>query len=97
MQKGSVIAALDIGSSKISCFIARLIDKEGHFEVVVALHSLGGHFLGTMYGLADHIFCGFHINDDAVFNTVRGAVADADNFKMAFFVNQSRDKAGYLA
>lgn len=38
MQKGSVIAALDIGSSKISCFIARLIDKEGHFEVVGVGH-----------------------------------------------------------
>ncbi|MCB9988581.1 MAG: cell division protein FtsA [Rhodospirillales bacterium] len=37
--KGSVIAALDIGSSKIACFIARVIDEEGHFEVLGIGHQ----------------------------------------------------------
>jgi cell division protein FtsA len=27
--KGSIVAALDIGSSKIACFIARVIDESG--------------------------------------------------------------------
>ncbi|MDH5722008.1 MAG: cell division protein FtsA [Alphaproteobacteria bacterium] len=32
--KGSVLAALDIGSSKISCFIGRMIDDSGGFELI---------------------------------------------------------------
>jgi len=32
--KGSLLAALDVGSSKIACFIARLIDDDGTFEVL---------------------------------------------------------------
>lgn len=38
-QKGSVLAALDIGSSKIACFIARIIDDEGNFEVLGIGHQ----------------------------------------------------------
>lgn len=38
-QKGSVIAALDIGSSKIACFIARIIDDDGHFEILGIGHQ----------------------------------------------------------
>jgi len=37
--KGSVIAALDIGSSKIACFIARVIDDKGGFEIVGVGHQ----------------------------------------------------------
>ena len=37
--RGSVIAALDIGSSKIACFIARVIDDEGRFEVLGVGHQ----------------------------------------------------------
>ncbi|MBI4030424.1 MAG: cell division protein FtsA [Proteobacteria bacterium] len=37
--KGSIIAALDIGSSKIACFIARIIDDNGGFEVVGVGHQ----------------------------------------------------------
>lgn len=37
--KGSVIAALDIGSSKVACFIARIIDDNGGFEVVGVGHQ----------------------------------------------------------
>lgn len=38
-SKGSVIAALDIGSSKIACFIARVLDEEGRFEVLGIGHQ----------------------------------------------------------
>ncbi len=37
--KGSVLAALDIGSSKIACFIARVVDDEGHFEILGIGHQ----------------------------------------------------------
>lgn len=37
--KGSVIAALDIGSSKIACFIARVVDDRGGFEVLGVGHQ----------------------------------------------------------
>ncbi len=37
--KGSVVAALDIGSSKIACFIARIVDDEGNFEVLGVGHQ----------------------------------------------------------
>lgn len=37
--KGSIIAALDIGSSKIACFIARIVDDGGHFEILGIGHQ----------------------------------------------------------
>lgn len=37
--KGSVLAALDIGSSKIACFIARVIDDRGGFEILGVGHQ----------------------------------------------------------
>jgi cell division protein FtsA len=37
--KGSVLAALDIGSSKIACFVARVVDDEGNFEVLGVGHQ----------------------------------------------------------
>jgi len=37
--KGSIVAALDIGSSKIACFIARIVDDEGHFEILGIGHQ----------------------------------------------------------
>ncbi len=50
--KGSVIAALDIGSSKIACFIARVIDDEGHFEVLgIGHHAAQGIKNGTVVDL----------------------------------------------
>ena len=36
--KGSLLAALDIGSSKIACFIGRVTDDEGSFEVIGVGH-----------------------------------------------------------
>jgi cell division protein FtsA len=38
-QKGSVLAALDIGSTKIACFIARVVDDDGHFEILGVGHQ----------------------------------------------------------
>lgn len=38
--RGSLIAALDVGSHKIACFIARIIDNEGGFEVIGVGHSV---------------------------------------------------------
>lgn len=37
--RGSVIAALDVGSSKIACFIARVLDDEGNLEVLGVGHQ----------------------------------------------------------
>lgn len=70
MQKGSVIAALDIGSSKIGCFIARLIDKDGHFEVV-----------GVGYRASDGIKNGAIIDMKAAEHVIRQTVHSAE--KMA--------------
>ncbi|MFN3700066.1 MAG: cell division protein FtsA [Alphaproteobacteria bacterium] len=37
--RGSLLAALDIGSTKIACFIGRVIDDEGTFEVLGVGHQ----------------------------------------------------------
>lgn len=51
--KGSVIAALDIGSSKIACFIARIVDDEGRFEVLgVGHHASQGIKAGAVVDLS---------------------------------------------
>lgn len=66
--KGSVIAALDIGSSKIACFIARVIDDEGHFEVLgVGHHASQGIKSGTVIDMAQ------------AENTIRQTVHAAEN------------------
>ncbi len=44
--KGSVIAALDIGSSKIACFIARIVDDEGRFQVMGVGHQASAGIKG---------------------------------------------------
>lgn len=36
--RGSLIAALDVGSSKITCFIGRTVDDEGAFEIIGVGH-----------------------------------------------------------
>lgn len=47
--KGSVIAALDVGSSKIACFIGHVVDDEGHVEVIgVGHHAAKGMKGGTV-------------------------------------------------
>jgi len=51
--KGSVIAALDIGSSKVACFIARVIDDTGRFEVLGVGHQASqGIKAGSVIDLA---------------------------------------------
>jgi cell division protein FtsA len=50
--RGSLLAALDIGSSKIACFIGRIADNDGTFEVLgVGHHSTAGVRSGTIANL----------------------------------------------
>ncbi len=64
--KGSVLAALDIGSSKIACFIARIIDDEGNFEVLGIGHQASAGILkGTITDL--------HAAEVAIRQTVHAA------------------------
>lgn len=50
--KGALLAALDIGSSKIACFIGRIVDDEGTFEVLgVGHHASKGIKSGTIVDL----------------------------------------------
>ena len=66
--KGSLLAALDIGSSKIACFIGRVIDNEGSFEILgVGHHASRGIKNGTITDL------------DAAENALRQTVHAAEN------------------
>lgn len=38
-SKGSVIAALDVGSTKIACFIAQVRDDHGNIDVIGIGHQ----------------------------------------------------------
>lgn len=50
--KGTLLAALDIGSSKIACFIGRIIDEAGTFEILgVGNHASSGLKNGTITDL----------------------------------------------
>lgn len=52
LPRGSVIAALDIGSSKIACFIAQVIDDDGGVEIVGVGHQASkGMKAGTITDL----------------------------------------------
>jgi cell division protein FtsA len=66
--KGSVIAALDIGSSKIACFIARVRDESGNVDVIGIGHQAShGIRAGTVVDL------------DAAELSIRQAVHAAEN------------------
>lgn len=66
--KGSLLAALDIGSSKTACFIGRVVDDEGTFEVLgVGHHASRGIKNGTIVDL------------EAVESVVRQTVHAAEN------------------
>lgn len=68
MTKGSVIGALDIGSSKIACFIARVLDEQGTVEVVGIGHQASaGVKSGTIIDLV------------AAEGAIRSAVHAAEN------------------
>lgn len=66
--KGSLIAAIDIGSSKIVCFIARVIDDEGQMEVV-----------GAGYQASEGIKSGNIIDLEAAEASIRKTVHAAEN------------------
>lgn len=68
--KNTLIAALDIGSSKIACFIARIIDDQGHFEII-----------GVGQRPSKGVKNGAIIDMDAVDTVIRQAVSAAE--KMA--------------
>ncbi|MEM9468935.1 MAG: cell division protein FtsA [Pseudomonadota bacterium] len=68
--RGSVIAALDIGSHKISCFIAQVIDDDGGLEVV-----------GVGYQASKGIKNGVIVDIDAADKAIRNTVHTAE--KMA--------------
>ncbi len=64
--KGSVIAALDVGSSKIACLIARVIDDQGGMEVLGVGHQASkGVKSGTVIDL--------HASESAIRQTVHAA------------------------
>lgn len=66
--RGSLLAALDIGSSKIACFIGRVVDNEGSFEVLgVGHHASAGIRNGNIANL------------DAAESAIRQTVHAAEN------------------
>lgn len=66
--EGSVIAALDIGSSKTACFIGRTVDTQGTFEIVGVGHKPSqGVKNGTIVDL------------EAADSSIRQAVTQAEN------------------
>ena len=66
--KGSVIAALDIGSSKIACFIARVRDDSGNVDVI-----------GIGHQASQGIKSGTVVDMDAAEAAIRAAVHAAEN------------------
>ncbi len=66
--KGSVIAALDIGSSKIACFIARIKDDNGNIELI-----------GIGHQASQGIRSGTIIDLDAAESSIRQAVHAAEH------------------
>ena len=66
--KGSVIAALDIGSSKIACFIARVRDDNGNVDVI-----------GIGHQASQGIRSGTVVDLDAAEAAIRQAVHAAEN------------------
>jgi cell division protein FtsA len=67
-SKGSLVAALDIGSSKIACFIARVKDDAGNVDVIGIGHQASrGIKSGTVVDL------------DAAEQAIRQAVEAAEN------------------
>lgn len=67
-NRGSIVAALDIGSSKIACLVARVLDEEGMFEIV-----------GVGHQAAAGIRSGTVVDIDAAEAAIREAVHAAEN------------------
>lgn len=66
--KGSILAALDIGSHKIACFIGRIVDDQGAIEV-----------LGVGYQAAKGIKGGTVVDLDLAESAIRSTVHTAEN------------------
>jgi cell division protein FtsA len=66
--KGSIVAALDIGSSKIACFIAKITDDYGGFDVI-----------GIGHQASQGVKSGTIIDLDAAELSIRQAVHAAEN------------------
>lgn len=67
-QRGEVIAALDVGSHKIACFIGRVLDDEGAIEV-----------LGVGYSASKGVRAGVVVDLDAAESAIRQTVQAAEN------------------
>lgn len=53
LKAGSIVATLDVGSSKIACFIARVLDDAGAFEIVgVGHHASQGIKSGVVVDMS---------------------------------------------
>ena len=66
--RGSVVAALDLGTHKIACFIAQVVDDEGGLEVV-----------GVGYQAAQGIKNGVVVDIDVADKAIRNTVHTAEN------------------
>ena len=66
--KGALLAALDVGSSKVACFIGRIVDDEGTFEV-----------LGVGHHASKGIKGGVIVDLDAAEAVIRQTVHAAEN------------------
>lgn len=67
-QRGEVIAALDIGSHKIACFIGRVLDDEGAIEI-----------LGVGYSASKGMKGGTVVDLEAAESAIRQTVQAAEN------------------
>lgn len=71
--KGSLVAALDIGSSKVACFIGRALDNEGNFEILGVGHHASA---GVKNGIVSDL--------DQAEATIRKTVHAAENMAADF-------------
>ncbi len=69
-KKNSVVAALDVGSSKIACVIARIVDDEGGIEIVGVGHQ-------KSKGIKNGIVVDVASAEEAIRQTVHSAEAMA--------------------
>lgn len=67
-QKGALLAALDLGSSKIACFIGQITDENGHVNMI-----------GVGHQASRGIKCGTIIDAEAAEGAIRAAVHSAEN------------------
>lgn len=57
LKSGDIIATLDVGSSKVACFIVRMLDDDGAFEIVgVGHHASQGVKGGVIVDMAQAEF-----------------------------------------